>query len=161
MALGKRKKEDTSKYYYVVYSWEIKSKGSGTGACTITVTAPGEFLISSVAKDISEKLSRGSVIILNWRELTKKQCDEFVGAPDEEVVTEEAKVGGISAEEATSNTLIMSFISRALIKKFDSDLHKVSDWLSTPRPEWLMMDANELIKIGDASRVLALLEEEQ
>jgi len=159
VGLGKRKEEDTSKYYYVVYSREIKGKGGGTGACTITVTAPGEFLISSVAKDISEKLSRGSVIILNWRELTKKQCDEFVGAP-EEVVAEDAKVGGLNAEEVTSNTLIMSFISRALIKKFDGDLHKVAGWLSAPRPEWFMMDANELIKIGDASRVLALLEEE-
>lgn len=159
MGLGRRKKEDTSKYYYVVCSWEIKGKGCGTGACTITVTAPGDFLISSVAKDISEKLSRGSVIILNWREITKKQSEEFVGAP-EEVVTEETKVGGLSAEEVTSNTLIMSFISRALIKKFDGDLHKVAGWLSTPRPQWLMMDANELIRIGDASRVLEFLEKD-
>jgi hypothetical protein len=159
VGLGRRKKEDTSKYYYVVYSWEIKGKGCGTGACTITVTAPGDFLISSVAKDISEKLSRGSVIILNWREITKKQSEEFVGAP-EEVVTEETKVGGLSAEEVTSNTLIMSFISRALIKKFDGDLHKVAGWLSTLRPQWLMMDANELIRIGDASRVLEFLEKD-
>jgi len=153
VGLGKRKEEDTSKYYYVVYSWEVKGKGSGMGACTITVTAPGEFLISSVAKDISEKLSRGSVIILNWREITKKQSDEFVGAPDE-VVTEETK------DETTSNSFITTVITKALTKKFDGDLHKVSAWLSAPRPEWLMMDANELIKIGDASRVLALLEEE-
>jgi len=157
VALGKRKEEeDSSKYYYVVYSWEIKGKGSGTGACTITVTAPGEFLIiSSVAKDISEKLSRGSVIILNWRELTKKQCDEFVGAPEEEEVTEETK------DDTTSNTFITTVITKALTKKFDGNEFKAQAWLLTPRPEWLMMSGHELIKIGDASRVLALLEEEQ
>lgn len=154
MGLGKRKEEDTSKYYYVVYSWEVKGKGSGTGACTITVTAPGDFLISSVARDISEKLSRGTVIILNWRQITKKQSDEFVGDP-EEAVTEETK------DDSTSNTFITTVITKALTKKFDGNEFKAQAWLLTPRPEWLMMSGHELIKIGDASRVLALLEEEE
>lgn len=145
MGLEKREKENT-RYYYVVYHWMVRGGGSGVGACTITNTSD-EFLLGSVARDIAKNTGR-TVAIASWTEISENQHRDYIEYYDS------------TKSEPTASGIVEEVIRSKLNLKFESDPFKIRQWLEKPRPQWLMMDANELIRNGDACRVLEALEEE-
>lgn len=153
MDLGKIKikgetafKKYHTRYYYVVYHWSMRGGVSGVGACTISNTC-SEFLIGSVTRDIAKNIGGRSVAIASWTEISERQSRDYMDYYE--------------STKAEPAAIIEEIIRSKLNLKFESDPFKIKEWLEKPRPQWLMMDANELIKIGDASRVLEVLEEEE
>jgi hypothetical protein len=146
VGLGRREKEEpTRRYYYVVYHWMVRGGTSGVGACTISNTAE-EFLIGSVAEDIAKNTGR-TVAIASWAEISENQNNDYLE------YYESTKAG--------PTVIIEEVIRSKLNLKFEGDPFKIREWFEKPRKEWLLQSANELIKFGDASRVLEFLEKDE